>query len=171
MPGPRCPSGRDDCVGDPLRRIYADTSVFGGVFDLEFTRFSRRFFDQARAGLFQLVVSDVVEGEISPAPPEVRDFYQSMLPFAEAVRGFEAALDLREAYIAAGVVTPKALTDALHVATATVSHCSVLTSWNCVHIVHFQKIALYNAVNTLKGYPEIAIHTPMEVIGYGDEDV
>jgi len=37
--------------------------------------------------------------------------------------------------------------------------------------VHFQKIPLYNAVNTLQGYRSIAIYSPREVICDEDEDV
>ncbi len=56
--------------------------------------------------------------------------------------------------------------DALHVAIATVSSCSLIVSWNFKHIVHFDKIKLYNAVNILKGFSEIAIFSPLEVISY-----
>lgn len=34
-------------------RVYADTSVYGGVFDEEFSVPSRRFFDRVRQGRFQ----------------------------------------------------------------------------------------------------------------------
>ena len=44
-------------------RVYADTSVFGGVFDEEFSAPSRAFFDEVRSGRFQLVVSPVIELE------------------------------------------------------------------------------------------------------------
>jgi len=40
-----------------------------------------------------------------------------------------------------------------------------------VKIVHFQKIPLYNAVNTLRGYQQIAIFSPREVIQYEEEEV
>ena len=38
-------------------RVYADTSVFGGVFDDEFARPSQRFFELVQAGSFTLVCS------------------------------------------------------------------------------------------------------------------
>ena len=41
-------------------------------------------------------------------------------------------------------------------------------SWNFQHIVHFQKIPQYNAVNALHGYNSIAIHSPREVINDDD---
>ena len=41
-------------------RVYADTSVFGGVFDEEFEAPSVAFFQQVREHRFQLVTSPVV---------------------------------------------------------------------------------------------------------------
>ena len=74
------------------------------------------------------------------------------------------AVELRSAYIAAGVVSPKCQTDALHVATATVSGCAMIVSWNFQHIVNYRRIPMYSAVNALNGYGPIAIHSPMEVV-------
>ena len=47
-------------------RVYADTSVFDGVFDEEFRTASELFFAQVRSGRFQLVTSAIVQEEISP---------------------------------------------------------------------------------------------------------
>ena len=59
----------------------------------------------------------------------------------------------------------------MHVAVATVANCDVIVSWNFKHIVHYQKIPLFNAVNVLEGYNSIWIHSPQEVIAYEDEDI
>jgi hypothetical protein len=77
---------------------------------------------------------------------------------------------LRQQYINSGVVTPKSAEDALHVAIATVTQCSFIVSRNFRHIVHFDKIPKYNAVNTLNGYGQIGIYSPLEVINYGSDD-
>jgi hypothetical protein len=42
---------------------------------------------------------------------------------------------------------------------------------NAVQFNHFQKIPLYNAINTLQGYQQIAIFSPREVIQYEDEEI
>jgi predicted nucleic acid-binding protein len=42
-------------------RIYADTSVFGGVFDAEFEEPSKQFFREIDSGRFLLVTSAIVE--------------------------------------------------------------------------------------------------------------
>lgn len=46
-------------------------------------------------------------------------------------------------------------TDGLHIAIATAAEVDVLVSWNFKHIVHFNKIRLFNAVNLELGYKPI----------------
>ncbi|MFH0939895.1 MAG: type II toxin-antitoxin system VapC family toxin [Planctomycetota bacterium] len=147
-------------------RVYADTSVFGGVYDEEFKQPSLIFFEQVRTGQFALVTSAVVQVEITLAPLAVRRFFEELLGFAEVAEITENSLELRDAYLQAKIVSPRYSDDALHVAVATVTGCSLIVSWNFQHIVHFQKIPLYNAVNTLRGYQPITIFSPQEVIKY-----
>jgi hypothetical protein len=154
-----------------ILRVYADTSVFGGPFDPEFAEASTLFFDQVRLGRFGLVISGVVQAEIEPAPPEVRRLFDEMVGFAEIVEPSSAALQLRDAYLEAGIVGPNSADDAFHVALATVSSCSVIVSWNFQHIVHFRKIPLYNAVNSFRGFPALSIYSPREVIDYEEKSL
>lgn len=149
-------------------KIYADTSVFGGVFDQEFKAQSQRFFEEIDIGRFELVTSAVVEAEIEPAPENVRLFFSDRMRSATIADISEEALTLQLAYIHSGVVTNKSMNDALHVAIASVSECDLIVSWNFKHIVHFDRIPKYNAVNVLNGYSEIGIYSPLEVIQYGN---
>ena len=68
------------------------------------------------------------------------------------------------AYLSAGVVGPANEGDAMHVAAATVANCDIIVSWNLKHIVHYDKIRGYNAVNLREGYRTLAIHSPKEVV-------
>ncbi len=147
-------------------RVYADTSVFGGAFDEEFQTASRTFFDQVRSGRFKLITSALVQEEVEPAPSQVRELFNELLDIVDVVEISEPALNLKDMYVETGIVTPQWNDDALHVAIATVASCSLIVSWNFKHIVHFEKIPLYNAVNTLKGYGNIGIFSPLEVIQY-----
>lgn len=148
-------------------RVYADTSVFGGVFDQEFSKASKLFFEQVKNGIFQLIVSEVIHKEIIDAPDSVNKLFNEMLIYAEIIGITEESLKLRHAYLKADIVKPRWSDDALHVALATISKCRVIVSWNFRHIVHFKKIPLYNAVNIIEGYNNISIHSPLEVIDYG----
>src|SRR3954464_11884148 len=84
-------------------RVYADTSVFGGVFDEEFAGPSQAFFEAVRRGRFQLVLSAVVEQEVAAAPPQVQLLFDEMLTLAEVVGITEEARTLRNAYPNAGI--------------------------------------------------------------------
>ena len=148
------------------RAIYTDTSVFGGVFNWEFERASRLFFEQVRAGQFSIVTSGLVVGEIDKAPFEVTEWFKSLKPFMEIAPLTEEVYRLANAYVKAGIVGKGSLTDATHVAAATVSGSGIIVSWNFRHIVHFEKTPLYNALNRICGYNEIAICSPQEVIRY-----
>ncbi len=151
--------------------VYADTSVFGGVFDDEFREPSQAFIDAIKAGRFSLVTSELVRREIVAAPQTVRQLFDDMLPIADIATVTAETIQLQQAYLNAGIISERFATDALHVALATVSGASMIVSWNFRHIVNFQKIPKYNAVNKLYGFNDIAIYSPLEVIRYEDEDL
>ena len=153
----------------PLR-VYVDTSVFGGAFDGEFSRASLAFFEEVRAGGFQIAASDVVVAEVGGAPERVQILFRELAPHTERLDMSESALELVRAYLDAGIVGDKWRADALHVALATVGGCRAIVSWNFRHIVHFGKIPLYNGVNMAQGYGALAIHTPQELLQYEEQD-
>lgn len=94
-----------------------------------------------------------------------------MEPLIELLLTVDAALTLRDAYLAAGVVTPRWANDALHVAVATVRGAELIVSWNFRHMVNYERIRGYNAVNLLHGYRTLDIRTPREVLGDEDEEI
>ncbi|HEY0017021.1 MAG TPA: hypothetical protein VGC13_11905 [Longimicrobium sp.] len=78
-------------------------------------------------------------------------------------------MDLANAYIEAKVIGPGMMSDAQHIATATVHHADVLVSWNFKHIVNLARVHGYNSVNIGEGYPQLEIRTPREVIHHVDD--
>jgi hypothetical protein len=154
-------------TGKPIR-VYADASVYGGAFDVEFKSASEAFFDGVRSGNYRLVMSPAISDELENAPPQVLVLFEEMEELAETIEITEDAIRLQQAYLEASIVGPQWETDALHVALATTARCSAIISWNFKHIVNFKKIPLYNGVNLVHGYGSIAIHAPQEVVA--DED-
>ena len=55
-------------------RVYADTSVFGGIYDDDFQDESKEFFEEVKRSRFVLITSAVVQAEIEPAPEKVKIF-------------------------------------------------------------------------------------------------
>ena len=146
-------------------RIYADTSVFGGCFDDEFRQHSQRFFGLVRRGRVILLISEVVESELIPAPMHIRQLRAS-IPRAH-VRGVEITnkvRQLRDAYLASRVLGYRSIDDATHVAAASVSRASAIVSWNFKHIVSIDRVRGYNRVNRELGYGPVTILTPQSVL-------
>jgi len=152
------------------QRVYVDTSVIGGCFDTEFAPWSNGLFEDFRVCTLAPVVSVIVAAEILPAPENVRAKYGELLGFgAEVLSVNDEVRDLAAAYAQRRILPPKFSNDGLHIALATVAGLDLLVSWNFAHIVHFDKIRLFNAVNLEAGYKPISIHSPREVTSYGTQ--
>jgi len=103
-----------------------------------------------------LVVSTTVAVEVAAAYEAIQMQYEYFLLLEpEILEVTEQAIVLAEAYQKRAILTPKYYTDGLHIAVATVAEVDVLVSWNFKHIVHFDKIRLFNAVNLEMGYKPI----------------
>ena len=52
---------------------------------------------------------------------------------------------------------------------ASVADVDFVVSWNFKHIVHYEKISGYQAVNLMGGYKEIRIYSPRELVESEEE--
>lgn len=147
-------------------RLYLDTSVFGGYFDEEFAKWTRPLMEQILAGKHQLVLSYHVVRELEFAPAQVQDLiFQVPENLVEYIDTSAIIEELCEAYIAEGVLGKRWHGDAEHIAIASVAAADVIVSWNFKHMANVQRVRGFNHVNRNRGYPEIGIVTPMEIIG------
>jgi predicted nucleic acid-binding protein len=151
-------------------RAYVDTSVFGGTQDDEFREASRRFFDRVRRGEFVVLLSAVTVRELLRSPQGVQAVWLALTAEqTEEVPVTSEVRELADEYVRAGVLGEGSITDALHVAAATVSGADLIVSWNFTHIVNFNRIRGFNSVNVALGYRTMTILSPMEV-AYEDEE-
>jgi hypothetical protein len=106
----------------------------------------------------------VVAAEVQDAPEAVRQEYEKLLRIEhELVLVTEEVISLADAYQRREILTPKFYDDGLHIALASVAEADLLVSWNFRHIVHFDKIRLFNSVNLEQGYKALQIYSPREV--------
>jgi len=56
------------------------------------------------------------------------------------------------------------ISDARHMAIATVERVDILVSWNFKHIVNINRIHLLNSVNLKLGFPVLEIRSPREIL-------
>ena len=153
-----------------IKKIYIDTSVFGGYFDEEFQKETKYFIEEILKRDLIIVISEVLELEIYRAPEYIVDFYES-LP-SENIEKVELTDEVRalsEKYIKEKVVGKTSIADCQHIALATIYKSDILASWNFKHIVNIERIRGYNAINFREGYQMLEIRTPKEIFIYEDD--
>ena len=153
------------------QRIYLDTSVFGGYYDDEFEKFTKPLFDRIINNNYILLFSTVTQDELENAPKAVKELVLHLKAgFTEFLELTGEAVDLAMEYIAEKVVGKTSFTDCLHIALATINHADFLISWNFKHIVNIQRIMGYNSVNIRKGYKQLEIRSPRDLMTYEDDN-
>lgn len=151
------------------QKIYLDTSVFGGCFDSEFAFWSNGLFNDIGNGLFAPATSDIVSAELFYAPSEVKKKYQEFIRFLPDILEVTSNVEmLTDAYIGHKILSEKFKNDMLHIALASVHNIDILVSWNFKHIVHYDKIVKFNAVNLELGFRQLMILSPREVTTYDE---
>jgi hypothetical protein len=146
-------------------RLYFDTSVFGGIYDVEFQKETEMLFEMVKNGEIICVYSDLCELELENAPDIVKEHFLSLnknqTEFAEIT---EEINQLAEEYVKEKVVGQTSIDDCRHIACATINKVDYLVSWNFKHIVNVFRIRGYNAINIKNGHIQLDIRSPKEII-------
>jgi len=150
-----------------IKRIYLDTSVYGGYFDIEFSAWTKILFNQIANNEFLVLHSYLTNVEISYAPEQVQMLAKSVQnKNTESIEYSDKAIELASLYIKENVVGLTSITDCIHIALATIHNADVLVSWNFKHIVNVDRIRGYNSVNLIRGFQALDIRTPTEILNY-----
>ena len=105
-----------------IPRVYIDTSVIGGCFDVEFEHWSNLLTDNFRMGYLKPVVSDIVANEINKAPAQVGRKYSEIVSYgAELLVANDESATLMRHYRAHKILSDKFEDDMMHIALATVA--------------------------------------------------
>jgi predicted nucleic acid-binding protein len=151
------------------QRIYFDTSVFGGAFDIEFDEPTLQLFERVKLGKIICVYSDLTETELVKAPKNIIEYFKSLpKKYMERVEIDNDILTLATKYIEEKVVGQTSFDDCLHIATATIHKADILASWNFKHIVNVYRIRGYNSINLRMNYTSLEIRSPKEITEYED---
>ncbi|MDX1919426.1 MAG: PIN domain-containing protein [Candidatus Caenarcaniphilales bacterium] len=145
--------------------VYIDTSVIGGCFDPEFQQESTKLFDLIDKAIISGYCSKITLNEIENFLN--LDKQKHLLKLAEKLKVLplnQEAIELSAEYLREGILSPKSLSDAQHIAIASVNNLDVIVSWNFKHIVNFRKIPQFNLINLKLGYRQIEIRSPQEII-------
>ena len=150
------------------QKVYLETTLFNYFFDEDRDAHADTvtLFEECLSGKFEPYTSDYVIKEIEDAPIEKRE--QMLVLIKRYNVTIFAATDetdtLARRYVMEGALPQGSLTDASHIASATVNSLDMIISLNFQHIVRDKTIKLTGAINTLLGYKAVEIYSPMEVI-------
>ena len=114
---------------------------------------------------FELFVSEFVINEAGAGDTEAAE---KRLEVVQEIALLDVNLeveDLAKKLIADKALPPKAATDALHIAVATVHGIDFLLSWNCKHIANAEMQGAIEKVCETSGYKCPKICTPEELLG------
>ena len=147
------------------QRIYIDTSVIGGYFDIEFEVATKQLFERIINNDFTVYFSEVNETELEFAPEHIRNL-KKLIPIEclKYIEIDEEVEELTQTYISEKALGKSSENDAYHIALASVNRLDCLISWNFKHIVNFDKIKMFNSINLRLGYPLIDIRSPLEFL-------
>lgn len=158
--------------------VYLDTSAINFLFaddSPEKQAITVDFFENfIRLGVYETWVSDYVLQEINQTPSEVQR--NRLLTVIDeypidvlAIENEEEVDLLADSYLRAGIIPPRKLLDALHVATCTIQRIDYLVSWNYKHLANVNREQKILALNFQQNYRHpIRILTPTDLIDYGN---
>ena len=152
-----------------LMKIYLDTSVISSL-DAPQTPermiHSQLFWDTAKRGEYELVVSNVTLDEMNACPEPKRSFMRVKLaeiPFLTCVEESDEAVRLADLYVSEGGLSPASRNDAIHIAIATVEKCDCITSWN-IRQLHMHARNAVALVNKRENYDPLDAWLPPSLI-------
>jgi predicted nucleic acid-binding protein len=177
------PDGRNIKIGYKTRggimripTIYLETTIFNFPFVDDAPQYKAdtlRLFAEIKAGNFKPYTSEYVTEELENTNDAVKlqqmkaliaDCGITVIPVSNEVGR------LADVYVTTGIIPKRFVTDALHIAAATVTGLDFIVSLNFRHIVKRKTIEEAELINFREGYKKIGIYSPAEVIDYGEND-
>lgn len=126
-------------------RVYLDTSIISYL-DQKDTpdrmNETQKIWEILKSDKFQVIISDLVFREIGECDDTKRKTllsYLSELDYEECKVNIEAD-ELARLIIDEGILKPKSIDDATHIAVAILANANMILSWNFKHLVNYNTI-------------------------------
>jgi len=149
-------------------KIYLETTMFNYYFDEDRDAHADTvtLFEECSAGKFEPYTSTYTVDELESAPNDKREKMLALISKYNIVvlAADEEAETLARKYISEDALPHGSLSDASHIAIATINELDIIVSLNFGHIVRNKTITMTGAINILLGYSPIKIEAPMGVI-------
>lgn len=154
-------------------KAYIETSVFNFFYADDSPnkrQHTLALFGEMQKGKYRAYTSDYAVEELLRAPEPkqtnmmglINVYNVTVLPASYEIE------QLAKTYVEEGIIPQKYITDAFHIAAATVNDIDFIISYNFKHIVKLKTVTMTEIVNLREGYRRIGIFSPTEVIENDD---
>lgn len=157
-------------------RIYLDTSAISYLNQEdapEKMKETQEVWEILKTNKYEVVISNIAFSEISECSENKA---QKLMNYIDEIDYIDYELDketeeLANLIIEEGILKPKSRDDALHIASAILSDCDIILSWNFKHLVNVatingvRKICFYRSFNKI-----IDIYSPNVLLERGDDE-
>jgi predicted nucleic acid-binding protein len=156
--------------------IYLETTIFNFPFADDAPQYQAdtlRLFAEIKAGKFKPFTSEYVVQELESTKDIGKSEKMKTLianSGAIVIPASDEIVRLANVYVTTGIIPGRFITDALHIAAATVAGLDYIVSLNFRHIVKHKTIFETEVINTREGFKRVFIHTPAEVIDHEEDD-
>ncbi len=146
-------------------KIYLDTSVISHLKQEDVPdkmADTLKLWDDIKAGKFDVYLSETTLDELSRCSQPKQDIMFNYLNEIEttSVSINSEIEELAKTIISAGILTAKSYDDCLHIASAVVSNCDYIVSWNFKHIANIKTNRGVRLITINQGYKDISLIPP-----------
>ena len=153
-----------------IPKLYLETTIINFVVAHdapEKRAITERLLAEIKKGMYEPYISELTIDEINATSSrrrkeELKSVIEDLQP--EILSMTEEVEFLAEEYIKAKIIPKSYEDDALHIAIATIYNMNAIVSWNFQHIVKLKTKQGVVGLNGMKGYKNIEICSPLEVI-------
>ena len=130
-------------------RVYLDTSIISYLDQQDAPdrmKETQKIWEILKSNKYQVIISDLVFREIGECNDKKR---KTLLSYLKEIdyEEYEVSIEvdeLAQSIVDEGILTPKSLDDATHIAVAILSNANMILSWNFKHLVN------YNTINGIR---------------------
>jgi len=156
-------------------KLYLDTSVISHLDAADrpdWMADTLKLWELIKFGEYDVALSYVDFTEIAKCSEEKQAIFADFLTQIKYthVNYSDEIFTLAGEFIRLGILKQKSFDDAQHIATAMVSACDIIVSWNFKHMVNHKTINGVKIVSALTKYRDVAIYTPTMLIGDDNDD-
>jgi predicted nucleic acid-binding protein len=154
--------------------VYLDTSVISHLDHADTKEkydITHRFWEDVKADVYDVYISDLVLNEILKCKQEKSDLlfrYLSEIKYTQLPQT-EIVLDLADEIVKTGILTQKSYEDCQHIAYAVLNRCDCLLSWNMKHLSTYKTNTGVRKLTLQKDLKTIYIITPEMVLEMGSD--